>query len=220
MCQRCIWAILNPSSHCLFYKIGEIMMNKLNIFLIVTFLSLPSSLQANAVEHKHGDRSHKHPLPEIGIAHRHNNGEIGRAITVTKKFVEKPRRTLKKNKSKKKVSYLNVFIQSGCVMDKAAGYEIRGTYKSYPSVYGDIKTRNVAFDCSSEDASTYNLNDIVQQSFLQHYKINNEGPYKKLSGCGKAKNLSIFVPVQCHEVVDVDQNSNELLQRINENQEN
>lgn len=47
------------------------------VFLLLT----NHGVYANSVNHSHGGRSHTHPLPSQGIAHRHNGGAIGQSMS-------------------------------------------------------------------------------------------------------------------------------------------
>ena len=48
----------------------------ISLFFLFTLLS-QSSFAAPAVSHSHNGRQHSHPLPQIGVTHRHGNGAQG-----------------------------------------------------------------------------------------------------------------------------------------------
>lgn len=72
----------------------------------ITVVLISPSIYAESIFHSHSGRSHQHPLPTQGIAHKHNGGALG----VSNSGVKKPAAKKEKAVNKETPAVINEWV--------------------------------------------------------------------------------------------------------------
>ena len=112
--------------------------NLLLFFLILT----PLSVSGEALTHVHGQRSHHHQFPEIGVMHRHGNGDVGSMLnTVTQKNARSTQQSSSRSSGRDIISLIKVSKWEGIGTQTDGStwkvivyYQDGKFYTSYPSL--------------------------------------------------------------------------------------